>query len=123
MRSARIAVLALTLFATACATSGAGGDSGPRRNSSLITTEELVPLAGNTAYEAIQQLRPRWFNQRGGSPPVIFMDGSRQGSGDLESLHGFRVSNIREMRFIEPRDATLRFGTGFGSGVIDIITR
>jgi len=33
------------------------------------------------------------------------------------------LQTVREIRFTPPSDATMRYGTGYGGGVIDVITR
>ncbi len=121
MRPFRLAIFGLILLAAACA--GGGGTDGPRRNPNLITAQELANVEVGTAYEAVQRLRPQWMNRRGGMEPKVFVDGSPQGMGGLDTMRQYRVDSLREIRFIDPPDATMRWGTGHGAGVIDIITR
>ena len=122
--SARFAiplVLALATALGACATTGAGGTA--RGSANLITLEELEPIANLSAYEAVQRLRPRWLQLRGGTdiPPVIFLDGSNMGGPEM--LRSIQSSSVREMRYRDGRDATTRYGTGYGGGVIEVTTR
>jgi hypothetical protein len=51
----------------------------------------------------------------------VFIDGIDM--GDTGVLRRYRVNVIRECRFISPSDATMRFGTGFGGGVIEVYTK
>ena len=122
MRPVCLAVIGLTLLAAACASGGGSGESGPRRDRNLITSEELTQIAaGSTAYDAIQRLHGNWLRGRGTSSVVVFVDGVQMGGTSV--LRNYRVDSIRECRFIPPADATLRFGTGYGGGVIEVLTR
>jgi len=122
MRPVPLAVIGLTLLAAACASGGSAGESGPRRNPNLITSEEFTQIGDvDTVFDAIRRLRPNWLTGRGGSNARVFVDGLDM--GDTGVLRRYRVSAIRECRFISPSDATMRFGTGFGGGVIEVYTR
>lgn len=112
-------VPAFALVVGACA-SGAGGGS-TRGNPDLITMEELEQLPTSTAYDAISRLRPRWIQTRMNEEPVVFMDGTRLGG--LDVLHGIQVSQLREIRHLNGRDATTRYGTGYGGGTIEMRSR
>ena len=122
MRPVGLAFVGLTLLAASCASGGGSGESGPRRNRNVITSEEFTQIAEvGTVFEAIQRLRPNWLRGRGGSSAKVFVDGVQM--GDTGVLRNYRVDVIRECRFITSTDATLRFGTGYGGGVIEVITR
>ncbi len=114
----------LLLAISACATSG--GSSGPRRDANLITAEELTEYGTFTARDVIRRLRPRWLQSRGagtGGPqtPQVILDGSRLGG--LDRLNSIQVSDVTEMRYLSASDATMRFGTNFPGGAIEITTR
>lgn len=113
--------LALLTGVAGCASGGANGTS--RGSANLITLEELGTVQNLSAFDAVQRLRPRWIQARGGTdqPPVVFLDGSNMGG--IETLRTIQASSIREMRFRDGRDATTRYGTGYGGGVIEITTR
>ena len=126
MRTLFIALtLALSTGPVACSSSG-GGSSGPSRSRDVITLEELQPHTSLNVLEAIRRLRPRWLQARGGGTsgqdyPQVILDGSR--FGDINTLSSFQVSDVQELRFMNPRDATTRWGTGFPGGAIVINTR
>jgi hypothetical protein len=124
MRRTRfLSLLAVVILGSACASSGQPGQSRPRRNSNLITREELSELSVSTAYEAVRRLRPGWLQGRGRSGlPVVYRNNSRWG-GDPRSLESIQINAISEMRFLNARDATTRYGTGFSGGVILVVTR
>jgi len=124
--TSRLAILlAVVLGLSGCASTGggSGGSSGGSRN--LITLDELSDPSyqAMTALEAVRRLRPRWVRPRGASnrPPTVFLDGSQY--GDLQTLTGMRVTEVEEIRFIDSRDATMRYGTGFPSGIIAVSSR
>jgi hypothetical protein len=117
---------ALVALTTGCASSGAGGSSsGGSRD--LLTREEIQQSGAGTLYDAIQRERPTWLRARGpitgqGQDGIhVIMDGVRV--GDVNFLQSARVDNVLEVRFINARDATTRWGTGFSSGAIEIRTR
>ena len=122
MRAIFAAVMGLTLFVAACAAGGTTGESGPRRNSNLITFEEIRELGDvGSAYDVIQRLRGNWLLGRGRSTPRVFVNGIDRGNVGI--LRDFGWSQIQEIRYTSPSDATLRYGTNSGGGVIDLITR
>jgi hypothetical protein len=128
MRAPPHTTLFLVLSVSACATTS-GSEEGPRRDRNLITLEEIQDLPSVSAYEAIQRLRPAWLQSRGPmsggaasrSYPSVYMDGISMGGMDI--LRDLRVEHVHEMRFIQARDATTRFGTGHLAGVIEVISR
>ncbi|MBW3533591.1 MAG: hypothetical protein KY453_00015 [Gemmatimonadetes bacterium] len=113
-------LLALALGLGGCATTGTGSSRG---SANLITMEELEPVANLSAYEAVQRLRPRWLQLRGGTdvPPVVFLDGSNMGGPDV--LRSIQASTVQQILFRSGSDATTRYGTGFGGGTIEVTTR
>jgi len=78
-------------------------------------------------YEAVKLLRPGWLRPRvrtGISEgfdglPLVYTQNMR--FGRLEELAGFRMEAIEEIRFVQPMDATTRWGMGHTSGVIEVI--
>jgi hypothetical protein len=68
----------------------------------LLARAKATPLAGT-----------------GRSYPHVFVDG--RPFGTAESLHQFGTESIEEIRFINPADATTRYGTGYTGGIIEVI--
>ncbi|MFV2007622.1 MAG: hypothetical protein ACC667_09255, partial [Longimicrobiales bacterium] len=96
---------------------GGGGGRGD-----TITAEDLANVGNVTLFVAIQRLRPRWLRSRGGSPvPVVFVDGIRRGGPD--ELRTMPANSVTEVRFVDSRAATTRYGTGFGGGAIEVTRR
>jgi len=112
----------MVALATACASGGQ--QAGPSRSSrDVITAEELQTIDVSDAYAAIQRLRNTWLRPRttSGSPIAVFIDGVR--AGEVDRLRQIPIITIRELRFIDPSDATTRWGTGYTNGAIMVITR
>lgn len=129
MRATLVVLLASSLAIFGCASSGTSdGDSGGGSRN-LISAAELEDPAVQTlnALEVVERLRPRWLRSRtssrggGQTRPVVFLNGSRYGG--LEALQRIEVGEVEQIRFINARDATTRFGTGVQGGVIAVETR
>ncbi|MGD8321053.1 MAG: hypothetical protein PVJ02_11370 [Gemmatimonadota bacterium] len=115
-----IAVLALALGASGCASGGGG--SGPRGSSTRIVESELQSMQQLSVYDAIGRLRPNWLRGRGGATPVVMVDGNRQ-AGGMDVLRSLPVVDIQELRYMSAADATTRYGTGFDGGAILVTTK
>ncbi len=122
------ASLVLGLFVlAACASAGSG--SSARSSRAAITANEITAAQVRTAYEAVERLRPTWLRSRGLSSvrsgqqeyPVIFLNGNRYGLPP--SLRDITATDVRSIVFIEPADATTRYGTGYTGGIIDVRTQ
>lgn len=114
-----VATLSLAAMSAGCASGGGeGGERAPRRDPNMITAEELVPHANLSAREAIDQLRPRWF-QRTDSPLVV-QDGTHMSASILDRI---RASDVESMRYYSVADARVRYGQTVTSGAIEVTTR
>ena len=118
--------------------SGALDDARRRRPSGtdIITREQITATNLATAYEVVQRLEPRWLRSRGAISlreaaeeevntfgivgPVVYLNSARR--GDIEELRSIMVESIREILYFNGRNASFRFGSGHGSGVIQVIT-
>ena len=129
---------ALPLLAAACGGAVQGAPSVPsptsvaapaRSNGDVISAEEIQGGQFRDVYNAVERLRPQFLRSRGatstrdveGNLPIVFVDEQRLGA--VASMRGLPVDNVREIRFIAPRDATTRWGTGYTAGVIMVVTR
>ena len=138
-----IALCATLAAASACASSRAptAGQAGepqtaavavpnrPRKDPSVITEQEIASRPTLTARQIIEQLRPQFLRVRGtttlGNAATkdviwVYVDGTRFGT--LEVLNNIGANEIREIRYLNPSEATNRFGTGHVQGAI-LITR
>lgn len=127
MRTARVPLLLGVLFIAACASSGTTSSAPSSR--SAITAEEIASIQVRTAYEAVERLRPTWLRARGMSNvtsggqdyAAIFVNGNRY--GELPTLRDIQASDVVSIFYLEPADATTRYGTGYSGGIIDVRTR
>lgn len=117
-----VAVLALGLGLSGCASAGGGGgSSGPRSSPTRIIRDELAEMQQLDAYTVVQRIRPRWLQLRANEEPTVFVDGARR-SGGLTELRSIRVQDIQMMEYMSASDASTRFGTGFQGGAILVTT-
>ncbi len=118
----QLPALVLALLLAACA-SGSGGSSGGGGGSNMLNAQDLEQAQNLSAYDAIQRLRPQWLQTRPNNPPPqIIMNGSPMGGGP-ELLRSIPVSDLTSIRFRNGRDATTRYGTGYGGGAIELSGR
>ena len=123
-----VLLLGMLVGISACSTAGTGGRRGSRNE---ITAEQIadLPNAVGSAYNIIEQLRPRWLraSRSQGTPlggpavPVVFID--QTSWGDLASLTGISVEEVERIEFLDMRDATIQYGTGYPGGIIRVVTR
>lgn len=123
-----LAVLIATLL-TACAGSTPPGVTTPR-DQNVITLEEIEATQAETAYDIIQQLRPRWmirnrgnrsFNTNESDYAKVFVD--ELPPREFDFLREIPRVSILEMRFLEAREATYLYGTGYNAGVVKVTTK
>lgn len=120
--------LALAALLGGCASSGAPAGSSTSGNPNLITEEQITELESLDVYAIVQRLRPRWLQVRGMSSVqgpaqiAIIVDSVRQ-PGSVEVLRSMRGLDVRELRFLNARDATTRYGTDMTAGAIEVFTR
>jgi hypothetical protein len=109
----------------------------PRGRANLISEEEITAVAGsnlNTAMQVVQRLRPTMLRFRSGASSgndqssvaasnevVVYLDSQRMGG--LQALGEIMLSQIREIRYLSPSDATTVFGTGHPAGAIQVVGR
>ncbi len=100
-----------------------------RSSSRVLTAAELSEVSQLNALQAIELLRPGWLQSRGrvtiDNPEnqrirVVVNNGS---AGELQDLAGIPVTDVREMRYLNAREATTRYGTGYPEGIVVVITR
>ena len=122
----RVLVFSAVMALMACASGSGGGQ--PRGSRNVITQEEIVALPITTASDLVNRLRPSWLRGRGptsisgGIPalPLVYVDEVR--TGGIEALDLISSQVIREIRFINGRDATTKWGLDHGGGVIMVLT-
>lgn len=110
-----------------CATTS--GTAGARRNSNLITEQEIAALNVSNVYDAVAALRPNFLRSRGrttvmGTPndyANVYVNGQQY--GDISSLRNIVASQVREIRYYSASDGAVRFGMHNGNGVIEVVLK
>jgi len=124
-RRVPLALLA-ALVSSGCAGASHGAQPEARMQLEVLTGDELRETRTANVWDALRQLRPRWLRPRATSSlveplaeePIVYVQGIRH--GPLRSLQQINLDNVRRVEFIDGRDATTRFGTGHGGGVLMI---
>ncbi len=129
MRS-KLAILGLVLLA-ACSSASTKSSTAaaPRGSRDLVTRAQIDQMSVQDAYEIVSRMRPEYLREqrgpssvnRGATLAVVYIDGVRRGGP--EALRGLRPGEVEEIRFMSGTDATTRYGTDHGAGVIEIKSR
>ena len=124
-RPIRLALLLLSLLALASGCTPRASTNSGNRN--VITSEDVRELTRLSAFEIVQRLRPMWLQPRGvdsfrqSNAVAGYLDGLR--IGDVSALRNIRANDIKEIRYLDSRQATTRFGVGHPSGAVLVETR
>ena len=131
----KVLVSALAMSVLLGAGCGGGGSTGAqpstasrpiRGPAAVISEAEINAGVYQTALDIVTNLRPNMTRPRGSTsqgpvPVVLYMDNVRL--GELSGLSTIPANRVREIRYVNARDATTRWGTGHGSGVILVTTK
>lgn len=127
MRRIPLFLVLVTIMAGGCASTG-GSSAQSGDSPDVLRAAEIDDAYVDTAWEAVQRLRPQMLRGRGNisirndpGGPVVYVDGISV--GDVNALHSIRAADVRLIRYLDARDATTRFGTGHAAGVILVETR
>ncbi|HEX9693276.1 MAG TPA: hypothetical protein VGA22_14375 [Gemmatimonadales bacterium] len=108
----RALLLAIAPAFIACAP-GAGASGVPRSFSNVLTRAELDEAGARNLYDAIQRLRPRWLEVRGGirsinveTEIVVFQE--QMYLGDVDELRRMGVDGVWEVRYLDGSTAAAR---------------
>jgi len=120
-------LLVAGLLLSACGMPAAGRASPSAQN--VLSSEQMVAVSAPTAYDAVQRLRPEWLSTRGPSaitnldPDVasVYLGGNHIGGPD--ALRNLRPDDVKELRYYEAGEASVRFGMGHSRGVIDVVMK
>lgn len=95
-----------------------------------ITSDDLANLDVQNALQAVQRLRPNFLQTRGGATSsltqgaqdvVVYVDQTRMGGPS--TLAQIPITDVKEIQYLSPTDATQRYGTGHGAGAIVVIRK
>jgi hypothetical protein len=144
----RVFVIGVSMVA-ACSSGGgsapaAGGGGAAaaapssRGGANLITEAEIKALGGqvDNAYDLVERLRPGMMRSRASTFGAMRSDGTQGGQsvnvvvyvddvrmGEVTTMRNVTAMSVKEIRYHSATDATQRWGTGHGSGAIQIITK
>lgn len=106
---------------TATETPPASAQARATGTSKVLSIDELSRAPGRNALELLQELRPQYLRNRGPlHAPTVFVDYLRRGGTD--ALREIPASSIAEIRYLDSRDATQLFGSGYTGGIIHVLT-
>ncbi len=135
------AVLLLLLLGAACSAPQGGGSGPAPRRSHVIPEETIRQTTASNVLELIRRERPQWLRRRGTKtfgvvatqtamgrasaraediPIRVYVDGVER-PGGLDELRGIDVAQVRTVRFVDPRQATTRWGQGHVNGAIEVL--
>lgn len=121
-------VVVAVLGLAACASTGGQGDGNGTSNArNVITGDQLQEMTGQTAYQAVRRLKPRWLQRRGQvsfrfrTTLLVVVDEGQ--FYDLGYLHSLRADDVHEIRYMDPRAATLKYGDRANGGALLVETR
>ena len=115
---------ALVLILTACATAPAAQSASRTapRSPHLLTATDISRVHVNSAYEAVERLKPNFLlGMRGESIRAVYLNGTRL-LGGLENLRMIDASTVQQIVFLNGIDATTFYGSGNGAGVLLVST-
>lgn len=119
---------ALAAAVAACYGSGGAGKSAGAPRTLLLADEIQASAVSGSAYDAVRRLRPEFLRNRGArslgdarpEPLVVYLNGVM--AGGVEALNQIPATDVRSIRYLNGRDATTRYGTGHGGGVLEVAT-
>jgi hypothetical protein len=134
IRSFHLVAALVILAAPGCASSssgaGASQQASHRGSPDRISQEELATIDVQNALQAVQRLRPSFLQNRGGASSsitqgpqdvVVYVDQTKMGGPS--ALSQIPITDVKEIQHLNGTDATQRYGTGHGSGVIIVIRK
>lgn len=113
-------MLSVSVAAAACVTSSAVRPS-TAQPLHVLTAAELSLTGARDALRAIETARPSWLAPGGGPLAAadrvqVYIEGTRY--NDVSDLQRVSVAAIREIQYLEGREATARYGSGHSGGAI-----
>ena len=121
-------VVAVALGASACHHQGAG--KGPVRSArNVITKEEIDSTSASSVYDLIARLHADYLKDRGKisiktnvrERAVVFVND--QEYGIPETMRNLQPGRFMEIRYYSGTEAVSKFGSQYGGGVIQLISR
>ena len=116
-------VLVGAFLALGCRSAGGRGTEPNHREPYLITADELEHSRRANLYDAVFEMRPRWFTRstRGVSAEAyVYVDD--QAVGTTGALRRFTLESVAEVRYLSPTEAQVQFGQrNYGRAAIIVV--
>jgi hypothetical protein len=106
-----VAPLLFALLPLACQSGRRTSDLDQGRDPYLIKAEELEASSRSNLYDAIFEIRPRWFTRQARAntgDAYVYVD--EQLLGTIGTLRRFLPSQVAEVRYLAPTEAQVQFG-------------
>jgi hypothetical protein len=125
----RQSLLLVTLFVACTSATANSASAGRRRDGDVLAAAEIERSNVGTLHEAIVLLRPHFLFTRGRTSmrvqntllPTVIVNSVPQ--ANLESLRAISARDVLYVRFLSAPDATMRFGTGYMAGAIEVVLK
>jgi len=132
MRTLLVLLAAVALAGPLLAQDTTRARSHPKKRFDVISLEEIEAIRNEAtnAYDIVSRLRRQFFKNRIQSQigeadwsagPRVVLDETPYGG--LETLRNIELTAIKEIRYLNGPDASMRFGNEFQGGAIVVITR
>ena len=123
-----VLLLGLAFTAASCGgvSAGAGSSSSSGRFPSITGEQLREGSSATNVYDALANIRSQWLRPRPrasltferAQEPVVYVNGVR--FGEISDLRGIHVDTVQRIEYINPLDATTRYGTGHSGGVLSV---
>jgi hypothetical protein len=96
----------------------------PRRNSRVLTAEDITRTGATNAFDVVSRVRSRWLHDRGpgekddAGPVLLQVYRNGQLVGNADALRQIAAGDILTMEWVDPITARTRYGPRAGHGVI-----
>lgn len=114
----------ILVLVAGCGASRERGTASTSRN--ILTADEIAKTSAFNAYDAVRLRRPAFLSPHvppgvGRKQPPVYLNGIY--FGEVESLKDIQVIDIKEIQYLDSKDATTFYGTGYVAGVIMVTTK
>jgi outer membrane cobalamin receptor len=128
-RSAFALALVVMIFTLSLSCGGRGSRPKGSAQPSLISRADIERVRARSALDAVQRFRADVLMRRAPSSinldkrlyPVVFLN--EQFYGPIDELRNFPADGIEEIHILTGPNAQTKFGSQYGGGVIQIISR
>lgn len=100
--------IAATCLGTACTWTRPPSRADEERDPYLVTATELAASARANLYDALFELRPRWFTRANRADPYVYVQD--QILGTTGALRRFVPHQVVEARYLSPTEAQVQYG-------------